>query len=267
MLNKTVIIESAAALNGALHSGEPIGQLSLAYPEMTIEDGYAIQEEWTRLRLAEGRRIVGRKIGLTSRAMQVAVQLDEPDYGTLFDDMVFEAGGDIPFDRFIVPMVEVELAFYLGEPLQGEHITLTDVLRATDFVSPAIEIIDARTQRVDPASGRRRQVTDTIADNAACAGIITGGRPVRPTDVDLRWVGAILTRNGVVEETGLSAGVLNHPGNGIVWLARRLARHNIGLEPGQIILGGSFTRLLPVERGDTFHADFGPLGSMGFRFT
>ncbi len=267
MLNKTVITESAAALNSALQSGKAIGQLSLAHPDMTIDDGYAIQDEWTRLRLAEGRRIVGRKIGLTSRAMQVAVQLDEPDYGTLFDDMVFEAGGDIPFDRFIVPMVEVELAFYLGERLQGEHITLTDVLRATEFVSPAIEIIDARTQRIDPSSGRRRQVTDTIADNAACAGIITGGRPVRPVDVDLRWVGTILSRNGVVEETGLSAGVLNHPGNGIVWLARRLARHNIGLEPGQIILGGSFTRLMPVERGDTFHADFGPLGSMGFRFT
>lgn len=266
-MNKAVITKSAAALNSALQSGEAIGQLSLAYPDMTIDDGYAIQEEWTRLRLAEGRRIVGRKIGLTSRAMQVAVQLNEPDYGTLLDDMVFEAGGDIPFDRFIVPMVEVELAFYLGERLQGEHITLTDVLRATEFVSPAIEIIDARTQRIDPVSGRRRQVTDTIADNAACAGIITGGRPVRPMDVDLRWVGAILSRNGVVEETGLSAGVLNHPGNGIVWLARRLARHNIGLEPGQIILGGSFTRLMPVERGDTFHADFGPLGSMGFRFT
>lgn len=267
MLDKDVVTQSAIALNQALKSGEAIGQLSLAYPEMTIDDGYTIQEEWTRLRLAEGRRIVGRKIGLTSRAMQVAVQLNEPDYGTLLDDMVFEAGGDIPFDRFIVPMVEVELAFYLGERLAGEHVTLTDVLRATEYVSPAIEIIDARTQRVDPASGRRRQVTDTIADNAACAGIITGGRPVRPMDVDLRWVSAILSRNGVIEETGVSAAVLNHPGNGIVWLARRLARHNIALEPGQIILGGSFTRLVPVERGDTFHADFGPLGSIGFRFT
>lgn len=267
MLEQAVVTGIAEALNHALKSGRAIGQLSLGYPGMTIDDGYSVQEEWTRLRLEEGRRIIGRKIGLTSRAMQAAVQLSEPDYGILFDDMVFEAGGDIPFDRFIVPMVEVELAFYLGERLEGENVTLTDVLRATEYVSPAMEIIDARTHRIDPASSRRRQVTDTIADNAACAGIITGGRPVRPMDVDLRWVGAILSRNGVIEETGLSAGVLNHPGNGIVWLSRRLARYNIALEPGQIILGGSFTRPIQVERGDTFHADFGPLGSMGFRFT
>ncbi|MBL4622551.1 MAG: 2-oxo-hepta-3-ene-1,7-dioic acid hydratase [Immundisolibacteraceae bacterium] len=266
MLDEKTITAAAKALNQAEKNGEPIGQLGPAYPGMTIDDGYAIQQEWTALKIAEGRRIVGRKIGLTSRAMQQMFNLTEPDYGTMFDDMVFADGTDIPFDRFIVPMVEVELAFYLGERLEGDQVTLTDVLRATEYVSPAVELIDARTHRVDPETGKGRQVTDTIADNAACAGIITGGRPVPPDSVDLRWIGAMLSRNGVVEEAGLAGGVLNHPANGIVWLARRFAKHGIALEPGQIILCGSFTRPVPVRAGDTFHLDYGKLGSMGFRF-
>ncbi|HAC33909.1 MAG TPA: 2-oxo-hepta-3-ene-1,7-dioic acid hydratase [Gammaproteobacteria bacterium] len=266
MLDQQTIETAAAALHKAEQDCQPMGQLGLAHPQMTIEDGYAIQQHWTAIKLAEGRRIVGRKIGLTSRAMQQMFGLTEPDYGTLFDDMVFAEGSDIPVDRFIVPMVEVELAFYLGKPLQGENVTLTEVLNATEFVSPAVELIDARTHRIDPETGNGRQVTDTIADNAACAGIITGGRPVRPMDVDLRWVGAMLSRNGVVEETGLAAGVLNHPANGIVWLARRFAAHGIALEPGQVILCGSFTRPIAVNKGDTFHLDYGDLGSMGFRF-
>lgn len=266
MLDQQSIAAAAQALHQAEKNCEPIGQLGLAYPGMTIDDGYAIQEQWSAIKVAEGRRIVGRKIGLTSRAMQQMFNLTEPDYGTLFDDMVFADGSDIAIDRFIVPMVEVELAFYLGERLEGENVTLTDVLRATEFVSPAVELIDARTHRVDPETGKGRQVTDTIADNAACAGIISGGRPVRPMDVDLRWVGAMLSRNGVIEETGLAAGVLNHPANGIVWLARRFAQHGIALEPGQVILCGSFTRPVPVRAGDTFHLDYGELGSMGFRF-
>lgn len=266
MFDQKTLEASALALDKALASGNTIPQFSLLYPEMTIEDGYAIQAEWTKLRLAQGRKIIGRKIGLTSRAMQIASGITEPDYGTLLDDMVFSDNSEIPFDRFIAPLVEVEIAFVLGKRLEGENITLTDVLAATDYVCPAIEIVDSRVIRVDPETGKRRKVFDTIADNAACAGLITGGLPVRPMDVDLRWIGAIVSRNGLIEETGVSAGVLNHPGNGIVWLMKRFAPHGITLEPGQVILGGSFTRLLSVERGDTFHADFGPLGSIGFRF-
>ena len=266
MLDQHILEASALALDKALASGQTIPQFSHTYPEMTIEDGYAIQAEWTKLRLSQGRKVVGRKIGLTSRAMQQASQITEPDYGTLMDDMVFADNSEIPFDRFIAPLVEVEIAFVLGKRLEGEHITLMDVLDATDYVCPAVEIVDSRVVRVHPETGRRRKVFDTIADNAACAGLITGGRPVKPMDVDLRWIGAIVSRNGLIEETGVSAGVLNHPGNGIVWLSRRFAPHGIALEPGQVILGGSFTRLLSVERGDTFHADFGTLGSIGFRF-
>lgn len=266
MLDQKTLEASALALYEALVSGITIPQFSQTYPDMTIEDGYAIQAEWIKLRLAQGRKVVGRKIGLTSRAMQQASQITEPDYGTLLDDMVFSDNSEIPFDRFIAPLVEVEVAFILGRRLEGENITLTDVLAATDYICPAVEIVDLRVVRVDPETGYRRKVIDTIADNAACAGIITGGLPVRPMDVDLRWISAIVSRNGIIEETGVSAGVLNHPGNGIVWLAKRFASHGIVLEPGQIILGGSFTRLLAAKRGDTFHADFGPLGSIGFRF-
>ncbi len=197
---------------------------------MTIEDGYAIQRAWLQLRLAEGRVVKGRKIGLTSRAMQQASQITEPDYAPLLDDMFFEAGGDIPLDRFIAPRVEVELAFILGRPLKGPGVTLADVLAATELVTPAVEIIDARIEQFDRETKAPRKVFDTIADFAANAGIVTGGRPVRPHDVDLRWAGAMLYKNGVIEETGLAAAVLNHPGNGIAWLANKIAPYDEQLE-------------------------------------
>jgi 2-oxo-hept-3-ene-1,7-dioate hydratase len=190
MLDQQAIEAAAQALDSALSSGTTIGQFSAGYPDMAIEDGYAIQAQWTRLRLQQGRRIVGRKIGLTSRAMQQSAHITEPDYGVLFDDMVFSDNSEIPFDRFIAPMVEVEIAFVLGECLEGEDISLCDVLRATDYVCPAIEIVDSRVIRFDPETGNRRKVLDTIADNAASAGFISGGLPVKPGDVDLRWVGA-----------------------------------------------------------------------------
>jgi 2-oxo-hept-3-ene-1,7-dioate hydratase len=222
---------------------------------MTVADGYAIQREWVKLELADGRRIRGRKIGLTSRAMQQSSQIDEPDYAPLMDDMFFESGGDIASERFIAPRIEVELAFILGKPLRGPGATLFDVLSATEYVSPAVEIIDARIEQFDRETKAPRKVFDTISDFAANAGIVLGGRPVRPLDVDLRWVGALLHKNGVVEETGLAAGVLNHPGNG----------YDEQLEAGQVVLAGSFTRPVNALAGDSFHVDYGPLGSISFR--
>jgi 2-oxo-hept-3-ene-1,7-dioate hydratase len=233
---------------------------------MTIEDGYAIQRAWLALRLAEGRVVKGRKIGLTSRAMQQASQIDEPDFAPLMDDMFFASGTDIPFGRFIAPRVEVELAFVLGKPLKGPGATLFDVLSATDYVTPAIEIIDARIEQFDRESKAPRKVFDTISDFAANAGIVLGGRPVKPTEVDLRWVGALLHKNGVIEETGLAAGVLNHPANGVAWLANKLAPHDEQLNAGDIVLAGSFTRPTTAQAGDNFHVDYGPLGSVAFRF-
>jgi 2-oxo-hept-3-ene-1,7-dioate hydratase len=145
-------------------------------------------------------------------------------------------------------------------------VTIFDVLSATDYVVPALEIIDARIHRVDPESKRPRRVFDTISDNAANAGIVTGGRPIRPLDVDLRWCAAILQKNSAVEDSGVAAAVLNHPANGIAWLAKKFAPHGVALEPGQIVLSGSFTRPMPVAAGDTVHADYGPLGSISCRF-
>jgi 2-oxo-hept-3-ene-1,7-dioate hydratase len=239
---------------------------SREHGDMTIEDGYAIQSEWVRMEIADGRSVKGRKIGLTSRAMQQASQITEPDYAPLMDDMFFATGGDIPFERFIAPRVEVELAFVLRAALQGPGVTLFDVLRATDYVTPALEIIDARIEQFDRDTLAPRKVFDTIADFAANAGIVVGGRPVKPDAVDLRWVSALLYKNAVLEETGVAAAVLNHPAAGVAWLANKIAPYGEGLRPGDVILGGSFTRPTAVMRGDVLHADYGPLGSISLRF-
>lgn len=266
-LPQSIIDELAARLDRAERERVQIGQFSLEHPEMTLEDGYAVSRAWVRHKLAEGRKVIGHKIGLTSRAMQRSSNVTEPDFGTLLDDMLFQDGTDIPLSRFIEPRVEVELAFILKSPLKGPDCTLFDVLSATDYVTPAIEIIDARIERIDKATGVTRKVFDTISDNAANAGIVLGGRPVKPDAVDLRWVSALLYRNGVIEESGVAAAVLNHPANGPAWLANKLAPHGEGLEPGQIVLGGSFTAPIFARAGDSFHVDYGPLGAISVRFT
>lgn len=266
MLSKDVITSCAERLNKAEQERQQIRQISLDYPDITIDDAYAIQRQWVDIKLKEGREIIGHKIGLTSRAMQMSSQIDEPDYGTLLDDMLYYDGCEIDTDKFIVPRIEVELAFILDKPLKGPNISIFDVYDATGYVVPALELIDARSQSIDPESGRPRKVFDTISDNAANAAIILGGRPIKIDELDLRWVSAIMQRNGIIEETGVAAGVLNHPANGVAWLANKLAPFDVQLEPGQIILGGSFTRPVAARKGDTFNVDFGTLGSVSCYF-
>jgi 2-oxo-hept-3-ene-1,7-dioate hydratase len=266
MLDDDQVTDAARRLLAAEHDHQPIRQLSLQYPEMTIEDAYRVQRALTATKVAGGRRVQARKIGLTSRAMQQAVSITEPDYGVIFDDMFFDDGGVVPFGRFIRPRVEVELAFILDQPLKGPGVTTLDVLDATRWVTPALEILDARVQMSDPETGHLRTIVDTISDNAADAGIVVGGRAVRPDAVDLRRVGAVLYVNEAIEETGLAAGVLGHPANGVAWLANKLAPYDEHLPPGQVILAGSFTRPVFVGEGDTVHADFGDLGSVTCRF-
>lgn len=265
MLTEDVIAELARELDASERSRTQVAHFSKRFPGMTLEDGYAISRAWMAIKKAQGRRVIGHKIGLTSRAMQMASQITEPDYGTLLDDMLF-APGDIPVARFIAPRVEVELAFVLKQTLQGPHITLEDVLDATDHVRPAIEIIDARIEQFDRHTQAMRKVFDTISDNAANAGIILGEGRAAPRDIDLPWCGAILRQNGVVEETGLAAGVQGHPAIGVAWLANKLAPWGERLEAGEIVLAGSFTRPVAARQGDLFEADYGPLGAFAFRF-
>jgi 2-oxo-hept-3-ene-1,7-dioate hydratase len=266
MLDSSVIHSLARGFFDAEKTRTPIRQISLRYPDITIADAYAIQREWIRMKIAEGNPLRGHKIGLTSRAMQKAVGINEPDSGALLADMFFDDGATIPTDRFIAPRVEVELAFIMGRRLEGPHVTLFDVLDAVRYVTPALEIIDSRSQMVDPETKRTRKVFDTIADNAANAGVVMGGRPVRAGDVDLRWVSAILSQNSVIEETGVAAGVLNHPANGVVWLANKLAAYGVALEKDQVILSGSFTRPVLAKKGDTLSVDYGALGPVSCHF-
>jgi len=266
MLDPILTQTLAQQLDNAERSRQQIRQFSLDYPAISIEDAYAIQRAWVEMKTNAGLHLVGHKIGLTSRAMQVSSNITEPDYGALLDNMFFDEGSNIPFERFIVPRVEVELAFILGKDLYGPTISLFDVLDATDWVIPALEIIDARIQQIDPQTQVTRKVFDTISDNAANAGVVMGGRAVKPTDIDLRRVPAILYRNGVIEESGVSAAVLNHPAKGVAWLANKLFAYGVGLEAGQTILGGSFTRPVAARPGDTFHVDYDQLGSISCRF-
>ena len=265
MLDKE-IKSIARRLHKAEQNAKRIRQTSMEYPDITIEDAYAIQSEWIKIKLGEGQTIKGHKIGLTSRAMQKQAEIEEPDFGTLFDRMFFEDGSAIEAGLFLTPMVEVELAFVLGKRLQGDNVSAFDVLTATDYVTPALEIIDFRNNGVPKGQQQTRKVMDTIADNAANAGVVIGGRAVKPMDVDLRWSGALLYKNGIIEETGLAAGVLNNPVNGIVWLCKKFAPFDIALEPGQIVLAGSFTRPVPVAPGDVIQGDYGTLGSITCRF-
>jgi len=234
-------------------------QLSKTWPGITIEDAYAISTVVANRKIAAGKKLIGHKVGLTSKAMQRSSQINEPDFGYLFDDMMIADGAGIPHENYCLPRVEVELAFVLGKPLRGPGIGLTDVLRATEYVVPAIEIVDARLQ--DP-----RKIFDTVSDNGAGAGIVVGGRPVGPLEVDLRWVGGIMYRNAEIEETGVAAGVLGHPALGVAWLANKLGQHGVALEAGHLVLAGSFTRVVFARKGDTLHADFGSLGGIALQF-
>src|SRR6202162_5353331 len=234
-------------------------QLSVTYPHITIEDAYAISTAVAQHKIKGGAKLIGHKVGLTSKAMQASSQINEPDYGHLLDYMMIADGAKVPHANYCVPRVEIELAFILGKPLCGPGILLTDVLRATEYVLPALEIVDARVQNP-------RKIFDTIADNGAAAGIVIGGRPVGPMELDLRWVGGIMYVNGEIEETGLAAGVLGHPAMGVAWLANKLSEHGVTLAAGHLVLAGSFTRVVWAKRGDTIHGDFGQLGAVAVQF-
>lgn len=259
-LDGDAVVAVADELAEADRTRTPVPLLTARHEGMTVADAYAVQRTWRERGEARGRRVVGHKIGLTSKAMQAATGITEPDYGVIFDDMVLESGSVVEHARYSNVRVEVELAFVLASPLEGPGITVTDVLRATDRVVPALEILDARVEMPG------RTIVDTISDNAAMGAMVVGGRPVRVDDVDLRWVSALLYRNETIEETGVAAGVLGHPAAGVAWLANKLAAHGDSLAAGETVLAGSFTRPTWVHPGDTVHADYGTLGAVTCRF-
>jgi 2-oxo-hept-3-ene-1,7-dioate hydratase len=259
MLSQAERSKAADILMAAQKERKQAVQLTTTFPAITIEDSYAISTEVANRRIAAGARLIGHKVGLTSKAMQRSSMIDEPDFGFILDDQMIADGAKVKHSDYCKPRVEVELAFVMGKRLLGPGVGLADVLRATEYVIPAIEIVDARIQD-------QRKIFDTVADNGAAAGIALGGRPVGPLDVDLRWVGGIMYRNSEIEETGLAAGVLGHPALGVAWLANKLGSVGTALEPGHLVLAGSFTRVVFAQKGDTLHADFGSLGGIAIQF-
>jgi 2-oxo-hept-3-ene-1,7-dioate hydratase len=259
MLTEAERQEVVAALLQANKEKVQTKRPSAIYPHIDFDDAYAISKEVARQQQAAGAKLIGYKVGLTSLAMRRSSKIDEPDYGFLFDYMLIRDGAKVPHANYCVPRVELELTFVLGESLRGPGIGLLDVMRATEYVIPSMEIIDARVD--EP-----RQIYDTIADNGAGAGIVLGGRPLRPFDVDLRMIPGILYRNADVEETGMACGVMGHPANGVAWLANKLATFDVTLHPGQMLLAGSFVRPVWANVGDTLRADFGEFGSVAVQF-
>lgn len=259
MLSDTDRKKAADILMAAQKERKQAVQLSVTFPGITIEDSYAISTDVANRKMTAGAKLIGHKVGLTSKAMQRSSMIDEPDFGFILDDQLIADGAKVKHADYCKPRVEVELAFIMGKRLLGPGVGLTDVLRATEYVVPAMEIVDARLQD-------QRKIFDTVADNGAAAGICMGGRPVGPMDVDLRWVGGIMYKNSEIEETGLAAGVLGHPALGVAWLANKLGAMGTALEPGHIVLAGSFTRVVFAQKGDTIHADYGPLGGIAIQF-
>lgn len=265
MLSKDQIAQLASQLHTALQTRVPMPQPSAQWPEMTLDDAYAAARAWGQLRLDEGRSLRGYKVALTSAASQASFDAQEPAFGRIYDDMIWSSGSAIPADRFISPTTELELAFILGKPLQGPRVTAFDVLAATDFIVPAFEIVDVRVQRTQPGTQAPRQLVDLVADNGVAAGAVLGAQAMRPDELKLPWVGAVLYRNGLIEDTGLAAGVMAHPANAVAWLANKLSHMGEKLEAGQIVLSGTLIRQAPVHAGDVMQGDFGKIGQVAWR--
>jgi 2-keto-4-pentenoate hydratase len=251
MLTDEQVADVAAALYRAELDHMPIEPISERYPDADVSDAYRISTAVTELKVKAGRAVKGHKVGLTSKAMRSLTGATEPDYGTMFDDWFVPEGGVVPRQLMNRPLVEVELAFVLRTSLAGPGVNAADVIRATDFVLPCIEIVDSRQTKRGP-----NMLVDSISDAAGCGLIVLGGRAVRPTDVDLRRVGASLSINGIVEESGVASAVMGNPVNSVAWLANKLHEFGVVPEAGHVILSGSFIKAIPFKSGDTVLALF-----------
>jgi 2-oxo-hept-3-ene-1,7-dioate hydratase len=266
MLSEAEVERLALHLRYARDEVRAIPQPSQQYPDMDIADAYAVQRRGVELERAAGRSRVGSKVGLTAIPMQRAMGIDEPDYGVLFHDMLVQDGGEVRAAKFIYPRVEIELAYVLEHALRGPGVEADDVRAAARHVCPAIEILDSRVQMTDPATGRRRTIVDTIADNAADAGVVLGSVHRDASSVCPRELGAELIVNGEIVDTGLATAVMGDPARAVAWLANKLAEYDEYLMAGSVVLSGSFISSVPVAAGDLVEADFGELGRVSCRF-
>ncbi len=238
----------------------PIEPLTTAWPEIDIPTAYQIQLKVVEHKRSRGQKVVGMKIGLTSRAMQQLLGVYEPDYGHILDSMVLIEGEPIHLSRLIQPKVEAEIAFVLKEKLAGPGVTVADVLRATAGIMPSLEIIDSRIRNWEI------KIQDTIADNASSAAVILSGGLTPVEGLDLRLLGLVLEKDGEVVATGAGAAVLGHPAAAVAWLANAIARYGLSLEPGMVVLSGSFVQAVTVESGSVIHASFDKLGTVTAKF-
>ncbi|WP_405217794.1 2-keto-4-pentenoate hydratase [Agrococcus sp. Ld7] len=259
-LDDVTVRQLADELAEATRSRGMIEKISTRFPEATIEDSYAVQRIWRTRREQGGARLVGRKIGLTSKAMQFATGITEPDYGVIFADQTYRSGESVEHAQWSNVRVEVELAFVLNAPLEGEGLTVDQVLDATEAVVPALEILDSHIE----LDGRT--IVDTISDNAALGAVVVGDHEIGPRDRNLSWIGALCKVNDEIIETGVSGGVLGHPALGVAWLAGKLAQHGDRLEAGELILAGSFTRPVWVQPGDVVRAEYQDMGTVEVAF-
>lgn len=254
------IQDFAAKLLQAETTKVGIEPLTAQDPSLTVEEAYYIQIENINKKVSEGQKIIGKKIGLTSAAVQNMLGVNEPDYGHLLDTMIVENGGTIDTKSMLQPKVEGEIAFILKEDLKGPGITALDVIKATDYVVPALEIVDSRVQ------DWKIKIQDTVADNASCGLLVLGGKPTKVEDLDLELLGMVLYRNGEVANTGVGAAVQGSPATSIAWLANRLADYDITLKAGEIILSGALSGMVNVEPGDNFVARFAHIGQVSVNF-
>jgi len=248
------------ALYDALVERRPLAPLTSAHPDITIEDAYAIQQRMLSRRLAAGERVVGKKIGVTSRAVMNMLGVYQPDFGWLTDAMVFNEGQAIPASSLIQPKAEGEIAFVLKKTLKGPGVTAADVLAATEGVMACFEIVDSRIQ------DWKIKIQDTVADNASCGVFVLGDRLVDPRAVDLGTCGMVLEKNGDIVATGAGAAALGHPANAVAWLANTLGARGIALEAGEVILSGSLGIMVPVQAGDNLRVTIGGIGGCSVRF-
>jgi 2-keto-4-pentenoate hydratase len=255
-LSKTVLVEAAQALLAATRDCKPIEPLTETYPGITVDEAYRIQIQNVEVRLAGGRKVVGKKIGLTSPAMQQMFNVAEPDYGHLLDDMLVYQGVEVPASRLLQPRIEGEIAFILERDLTGPGITPTDVMRATAGVAPALEIIDSRVR------DWKIKIQDTVADNASSAAFVLGANLISPVGIDLRCVGYVMMKNGRLATTAAGAAVLGSPAQSVAWLANKMGEYGITLKSGEIILSGSAAAAIGVQAGDSIHLTVDRVGDV-----